>query len=322
MFFKLKIMVDAAFKRLSMFNLLNDKQYEQERMFGELLRNVHSIEKGLSLRKIRAGFGYAKISEAYGYALKLTGENSKQYDEAVLMFVSALDMYLQYHESIGYLDERMNSIKEYKETLEKVISHDRSTSTNSMGGYQVVTKSSYSDEEIDVIESLFLNRHSVREFSQTPVEINKVYSAVQLAHHCPSACNRQGYRVHIVTKEKFSVFDKWFDGVGGFADELDKLLLITGDVSAYRFSEDMQYIVSASVFAAYLTLALQTYGIGCCFIQRPVVESKEWVRVRNELNISGDEQIVCALGIGNLLDEYKAPISHRLSLDTIVTIHN
>ena len=43
MFFKLKIMVDAAFKRLSMFNLLNNKQYEQERMFGELLRNVHSI---------------------------------------------------------------------------------------------------------------------------------------------------------------------------------------------------------------------------------------------------------------------------------------
>ena len=151
--------------------------------------------------------------------------------------------------------------------------------------------------------------------------MDDLFKAIKLAHHCPSACNRQGYRVHIVSKSNFTVINNWFDGVGGFADELDKVILITGNLSTYRFGETMQYVVSSSVFAAYLTLALESLGIGCCFIQRTLVITDEWKRVRSELHIPEDEQIVCALGIGNLMEEYKVPVSHRLSIDTIVTVH-
>lgn len=319
MLLKLKVMCNSALKSGFMFDVLKDKKYEDQRLFGELLRNVHSIEKGLSLHKIRSGFGYEKITEAFGYALKLLEYNDTRYNEAIHMFINALTMYLEYHKEIGYKDDKIKTITNYYNTLIDKTSFD--TAFEPYGGYQTIVKTHYSDDDYKVIESLFYNRHSVREFSREPVDNKKLYSAIELAHHCPSACNRQGYRVHIVSKEKFNVFNKWFEGVGGFAEELDKILLITGELSMYRYGETMQYIVSSSVYAAYLTLTLQAQGIGCCFIQRPVLITDEWRRVRNELNIPGDEQIVCALGIGNLLEEYKTPISHRISLDTIVTEH-
>lgn len=319
MLLKLKVMCDAALKCASQYELLHDNKYENDRMFGELLRNVHSIEKGLSLHNIRPGFGYEKISKAFKYAIELSQLNDTRYNEAILMFVDAVSMYLQYHNSINYSDAKIVSIKSYLEKL--VESYSNNKPNIDMGGYLTISKKDFNDKELETIQALFYSRHSVREFSKEPVDMDKLYSAIELSHHCPSACNRQGYRVHIVSRDKFEIFNKWFDGIGGFADELDKLILITGVLSMYRFGETMQYIVSSSVFAAYLTMALQAYGIGCCFIQRPVVISEEWKRVRAELNIPGDEQIVCALGIGNLLEKYKAPVSHRLSLKTIVTEH-
>lgn len=318
---KIKVMCKYALKGAYIFDVSKDKKYSNQRLFGELLRNIHSIEKGLSLRNVRSGFGYEKISEAYSYALTLSDANDPKYNEAIEMYISSLESYLSYHESIGFYDDKISDIQRFRESLIKKQSISNDSELDSLGGYQTVISQKYSEDDYKIIESLFNNRHSVREFNGKPVDMNDLFKAINLAHHCPSACNRQGYRVHIVSNNNFSVFDKWFDGVGGFADELDKVILITGDLSTYRMGETMQYIVSSAVFAAYLTLALESLGIGCCFIQRTLVITDEWKRVRSELHIPENEQIVCALGIGNLMEEYKVPVSHRLSLDTIVTVH-
>ena len=318
---KIKAMCKFALKGAYILDVSKDKKFSNQRLFGELIRNVHSIEKGLSLRHVRSGFGYEKISEAYGYAMTLSNANNPKYNEAIEMFISSLNSYLLYHESIAYCDDKISEIKKFHDSLVKKLSISNELELEGLGGFQTVLSKKYSEEDYEIIESLFVNRHSVREFNGEPVDMNDLFKAIKLAHHCPSACNRQGYRVHIVTKDNFAVFNKWFEGVGGFADELDKVILITGSLSTYRFGETMQYIVSSSVYAAYLTLALESLGIGCCFIQRTLVITDEWERVRNDLHIPEDEQIVCALGIGNLMEEYKVPVSHRLSLDTIVSVH-
>ncbi len=60
-------------------------------------------------------------------------------------------------------------------------------------------------------------------------------------------------------------------GVGGFAEKVDKFIIITGKVSEYRDDEQFQYAISASIFAGYLSITLQTEGIGACIIQRPIL---------------------------------------------------
>ena len=57
-----------------------------------------------------------------------------------------------------------------------------------------------------------------------------------------------------------------------------------------------------------------------CIIQRPILLCKKWKKLQKEFNIPSDEQIVLMLGIGILKDEYRVPVSHRLSVDKLVTM--
>ena len=322
MFLKLKNMIDLALKYGKLYDIFYNPEFESERIYGELLRNVHSIEKGLSLKNVRYGFGIRKIEEAYGYARKLISINDEKYNEAIAMFTGALDAYICYHEEKNFSNVDIEQVKAYTNELKNALHENQSVlNYKEMGGFKKISYHCLTNDEKIIINDFILSRHSIREFSGTPVEECKLVSAISMAHHCPSACNRQGYRVHIIEKSKFSFLNNWFEGVGGFSDELDKILLITGKLSVYRNSEQMQYVVSSSVFAAYLTLTLQAEGIGCCFIQRPVVYTEKWNNIREKLDIPRDEQIVCALGIGNLTEEYKVPISHRIDLHNIISWH-
>lgn len=314
---RIKVLVDAARKNNHIISVLNNPKYKEDRDNAELLRNVHSIEKGLSLKNVRSSFGYEKIKYASDLCGNLILTRNDEYIESVKMFVSALNAYLTYHRELNIENEKITEINDIYNRLSKEFIDD----IEPISGYLNVHRKHYTEEEHRIMRELFYDRHSVREFTGEPVDIYDVYDAIELACRCPSACNRQGYRVHIVCKEKMEVLDNWFEGIGGFENEIDKMLLITGKISTYRQSEEMQYIVSAAVFAGFLTLALQEKEIGCCFIQRPVVHTSAWEKVSGELSIPQDEQIICALGIGSLLEEYKAPISHRLSLDTIVSLH-
>lgn len=322
MFLKLRNMIDSALKYGKLYNIFYNPEFELERIYGELLRNVHSIEKGLSLRNVRYGFGIKKIEEAYGYVRKLVSINDEKYNEAIAMFTGALDAYICFHEEKNFSNADIDQVKVYAKELKKDL-HDNQSTLNykEMGGVKRVSCHCLTNAEKMIIDDFILSRHSIREFNETPVEESKLVSAISMAHHCPSACNRQGYRVHIIEKSRFALLDDWFEGVGGFGDELDKILLITGKLSVYRNSEQMQYVVSSSVFAAYLTLTLQAEGVGCCFIQRPVVYTEKWNNIREKLDIPGDEQIVCALGIGNQKEEYKVPVSHRINLQNIISWH-
>ncbi len=316
---KLKYMIKGAERYSHIDDVLQSVEFRNEIKYGELLRNVHSIEKGLSLEHIRKEFGYAKIMDAITIVYELMPYNESTYNEAIDMFISALKSYLEYHESIGYTSDKISEIRMmYEELKNKRMSTNKIIKT---GGTLHIQHVEYTPEEKAVMTHLFESRHSVRAFSGLTVPDERIKDAFRLAHRCPSACNRQGYRAHIIPKDKFNVFNNWFEGVGGFKQDIDKIILITGKQSVYRSSEELQYIVSASVFAGYLTLALQVYDIGCCFIQRPLIYTKEWMTISEKLSIPRDEQIICALGVGMLKSEYNVPVSHRIDIDTIARFH-
>ena len=117
------------------------------------------------------------------------------------------------------------------------------------------------------------------------------------------------------------ILQNWLGGVGGFADEIETMILVTAKESCYLIDEQYQYVVSSSILAGYLSLALEATGIGACVIQRPVIYSKEWNRIRTELKIPGDEQIICILGCGMPESEYRVPLSYRLPVEDIAVFH-
>lgn len=296
------------------YRIKQSKKFAQKRYFGEIIRETHSIEKGLSLENVRLGFGLAKFMESDEVIRRYKQSGGNMRAEPFLMYIDAVKSYLDFHKERGF----KNSVVERVEHNYKSLSREIGLTDGTWGGIKRIQRRQFDETERNILASLFEGRHSVREFNHTPVNIEDLKSAIHLAMHCPTACNRQCQRLYIVDKKDFSLLNKSFDGVGGFADDLDKILFITGSMSVYRYYETFQWIVTGSIFAAYLSLALEIYGIGSCFIQRPVLPDKNWRKVSANIGVPDDEQLICCIGIGNLKESFNAPISHRLSFDTMV----
>ena len=296
----------TAYKYSAYYN----KKDNPDNLAAELIRNTHSIEKGLSISEIRPGFGHAKQKEMMDIIEKIKNTNNNYHQEAIKMAVSALNEYVSYHESINYSDDFIEKIKIFLKNNKKYIAE-------SYGG---TIKLNCKDLKFDKkeIERFIKTRHSIREFTDEPVDPKTIKKAVELARRCPSACNRQGVRAYVVDKNKSKKLLTQLSGIGGFADSLDKLIIITGKISAYRSNEINQYIVSASIFAGYLSLTLHLYGLGACVIQRPVIYNKKSEALKANLNIPKDEQIVCIIGVGNISGVINVPVSHRINLDEML----
>lgn len=296
------------------FNMSYDAAYENNRLLGEIIRNTHSIEKGLSLENVRLGFGLAKIKQACSFVHKYHDNGGDMNADPIHMFSDALKSYIAFHVKKSYKSETIEEVLSMLNDLDKIV-----PSSNFVhGGILEFEKPSYTNEEYNAFEKIVRDRHSAREFDHTHVDPNKLKKAIELAMRCPSACNHQCYRLYILEQNDFRLLNDWIGGTGGFDNELDKLLIITGKTSMYRLNEQYQHIVTSGIFAGYLTLTLQANGIGACVIQRNIFPNKSWDQVKTNLSIPGDEMPVCCIGIGNLKDSSKAPVSYRLSYDEVV----
>ena len=289
-----------------------DKQFSQSRVEANIIRNVHSIEKGLSIKNPRLGFGVAKIEKM----CSLTEEYRKFETEDVTCLYFARDVlkaYLAYHKEKGFDGEALLFVqKEYEKLCENLEETDEI-----YGGVKTLCKDDLNFHTED-IETLFKTRCSVRDFTGEPVDEEVLKKAIALAQRTPSACNRQGVRVYSIDARQYirDIGDS-MEGIGGFAEEVDRFLIITGKRSAYGLGEKNQYIVSASMFAAYLTLTLHAYHIAACTVQRPLTQNEQWDVLKKKYAIPEDEQIIMLLAIGKMKEKTKVPVSKRFSVDKI-----
>ena len=290
--------------------LLKSNKFDENRIAAEIVRNVHSIAKGLCIKNSRAGFGVKKINEMFSLTEKYMQITD---DKTILYFVlDAVKEYLNCQKSVGFDSQDIKEISEKNRQLEeKLGSHDEIC-----GGTIELCRDQVVFDETE-IERLFETRHSIREFSGEPVPEELLLKAIKLAQRAPSACNRQAVRIYSISSVDYIKTVGNLDGIGGFAEDVDKFVLITGVRSAYRAGEKNQFAVSASMYAAYLTLSLNLYGIGACAIQRSLFPDKAFVKFRETYEIPEDEQLVVMLGVGMLKDKVKVPVSKRYPTEKI-----
>jgi len=298
------------------FRIEHSAKFRKTKLLGEIIRNTHSIEKGLSLKDVRLGFGLAKFRDTNKVIEEYVSLGGILQVDQILMFMDAMKGYLDFHDEKNFTNKDVEEVARLYESLCKKV-HFKAV--GKLGGVLKISKRQYSREQKDLLAEVFINRHSVRDFANTPVNEECLRNAIELAMHCPSACNRQCQRLYIVDRKDFHKIDGWLNGTGGFGESLGKLLFVTANMSVYRRYEMLQWVVTGSIFAAYLSLALEIFNIGSCFVQRPILPNKKWRNMASKLNIPEDEQIVCCIGIGNLKETYTVPVSHRLPLDEIVT---
>lgn len=271
-----------------------------------ILQTAHRLEKGLCIRDPRAGWGFEKAGQLVDLIAK-----EKRKDEpdqlAVLIGESVLSAYVD--------AKRKTGCKEDADGLaaleEKIAGSGIGSGQETAGGALLLSKKDMCD--ISTVEDLFVTRHSVRDFADTPVDREKLEKAVRLALRAPSACNRQATQIYVISGE-----DRIRAGSNN-EYHADKYLIITGNMRAFNTAELNDWIVSTSIFCGYLSLALHAEGIGSCVFRKETIRKSRYNdAIRKMCRIPDDEQIILEMAIGNYRDEFKVPVSYRREAQDII----
>lgn len=273
----------------------NYEQYE-----AAITRWYHTIEKGLSYSNYRAGFGKNNIRKM----LELMEQYQREYDINATFYQTALSC----------LQEYVKKNKEYGvinyELAERI--NRLNGSANGYGGVIRVDKPDVTQIEKFSFAEIMKNRHSIREFSDEPVDLELIKEAILLAQYTPSACNRQGWKTRIVAdRERVLEVLQFQTGSQGFREQIDKLLLVTCDVRYFnRKREIFQPFIDGGMYAESLINSLFYKGIGSVPLSASLT-SKNEKSVRELLGLNPSDVLILFIGVGNYPDSCLAPRSER-----------
>lgn len=288
-----------------------DRHVEQRQ--NAIIKAYHGIEKGLSLAEPRSGFGQAKVRMLMK---KLDAFMARQPASAPIMAaIASLQEYQRFNADCGlflpWLDTWLEGAIQRARPSINPVGH--------IGGTIKVTKAEINAAVFGVRPEFFLSRHSIRQFGSLKVPQADIEKAVRLAQKAPSACNRQGPRVHCFSDPMTALSHQ--PGNAGFGHLASQALVVTSDLQAFCSSgERHQAYVDGGIFAMALVNALHALGYGSCMLawnSSPYAESN----VKHDLGISRSEVIIMMIAVGTLPDDFRVAVSARRPLDTVLHVH-
>ena len=274
------------------FSLVDGSCTDEKQFEASITRLYHTVEKGLSYLNYRPGFGKENV-EALVRSLE---QYSKQYSVDKFFYQTALSV----------LNEYVRKNAEYgveNKELSKRISALPGKKNEAGGAIKFVPLSSEELSKANYKE-LVETRHSIRHFSDKPVELERVENAVKLAQYTPSACNRQGWKTYIVNdKAVLREVLKNQNGNRGFGQEFDKLLVVVGDLRCFnRDREVFQVYIDGGMYAMRVLDSLYYERIASVPLSASLTKEQE-ENVRKLLKLDPAEVLIMFIGIGNYPDE-------------------
>ena len=293
------------------WNYNNPRVHTQSAYESKILRQTHIIEKGLSLSEPRKGFGQEKIKDLF----RMLEEYMRMgFPTDGIPFQNALvvlDSYFVTQKAMGVENEQLIEMyNRYKDFNIDSFS----------AGIEYCCLEKMSKERLGLYPEFFASRHSMRQFSERPIEKGDVIKAVKLAQKAPSACNRQATKVYYYSDPVVnSKLGNLIAGNTGFENEVKAYLVLTGDMSAFYDSfERNQLYIEGGMFAMALIEALHYYGIASCALQNGEYKKKNQKFKEICGNIPDNERIILFIAIGYYRDEFKYAISKRKSIESVL----
>lgn len=287
-----------------------------EKLLTEILMLTHALEKGLSIHEKKKGYGIQKMKSLANYIKRYIGKYGyKEYLDVPISMVYRLE---DFHRKDDVKDKVMD---EAVESLDKLLAGiGKRREQFGKAGYVEKRDMDMLALKDASFEELCCNRYAVRHFSNVPVSEDEVRHCLSIAKKSPSACNRQAYRVHMFSGEKKDKMLLLQGGANSFYKEVDKALLITGDLNRYYTMEAHLPYVDASLFGMTLIYALTANGIASIPLtmgrKRNVINA-----CYREMGIPSNEVPVLLIAIGNYPEKMELSKSHRNDVDNFTTFH-
>lgn len=275
-----------------------------------IVQTAHRIEKGLTIENPRRMWGWNKIGHLVALLEKeLAAPVPDRF--ALETGASVLKAYIKAKKRTGDQDETEKAARLLEQTP-KVRALVESVGTEG-GAKQLHAHDVALCEGPEWIRKLFSTRHSVRDFSDRSIARETLLQAVQLALLCPSACNRQPFKVYVL-EGKYRE-EQWPENLY----HADKYLVITGEINAFGQSEYGDWVVGATIFATYLLLALHALGIGTCMKKKDLHFGSPYNDfLRKNCQIPRNEKIVLEIAAGYYKDVFSVACSNRKSARDVV----
>jgi nitroreductase len=276
-----------------------------------LRRNVHRVEKGLTMRPTRTQFATDYIGETVTAFRGAVGSGALPPDvpEFTWMY-SVLDRYFTVtaestHRSIS------QSRKVFRETIEAIdpVAEDH-------GPHLAVPL--VPTVKIDDLEALAAGRRSVRWFTREPVSRDLVDRAVAIAAESPTACNRQPYRFEIFDDPESTAKVAAIPmGTDGYEHQIPGLIVIVGNLGAFFDQRDRHLIYIDGCLAAMgLIYGLEAQGVNSCCINWPDMPERE-AQIRKLLGLAPYERVVMLIAYGYADPDALVPFSAKRPVDDV-----
>lgn len=301
------------YKLIIKYNASIHTDNDIEKMQYTLLRENHTIEKGLSLKNPKRGFGQQKVLNLLNRLNKYLCKYGET-DKAFLYYpLGTIKHYIAYTKANG------TEIPIIEERYTSLVNKSGLIDIKEQGGVSQITKDEILKYCNTDFKSLLISRHSIRYFSNEDVAREKIEEALRLAQRTPSACNRQGWHTHVFQGEESINLIKWQGGSHGFEDEIRTSILVTANLKAFLYYEVHQAYVDGGLYAMNLINALHSLGLGTIPLSCGFAHSK--LKGLNQFNISENEVPIVIIGVGNLLNKFNVAISKRKDIKFTNTYH-
>lgn len=290
--------------------VLNHRKQIKEKKpnFYLLVRNIHRIEKGLSMRNRKKVF-------AKGYIM----DTVNSYEN----FMEVDDPQIGWAENI--LGEYFNVVENDEIVKSEKIRFDKLRAKRNGKIEAKEKKLPYKsiDRELsginyDSFYKLCKQRRSVRWFLDKKVPRELVDKAIHAAIQSPSACNRQPFEYFVIDRKE--MLDEAVNlpmGTKGYSENIQTFIVTVGNLNAYFDERDRHLIyIDASLANMTLMLALETLGLSSCPINWPDIEERE-LKMANLLNLKNFQRPIMCIGIGYPDPNGLIPVSEKANLNSV-----
>jgi nitroreductase len=286
----------------------------EEKLRALITAHYHSIEKGLSLRDPRPGFGADAVSELiYNVALYFKSYGAVNHLSVPL---NVLRCYIDFNRVYGIENSALEKrLTEFEQLYQKTLG-----ALPSGGGVRKLTREEVMNAIQGVDADFFMKRYSIRQFSDEDVPMELIEEAVRRAQKSPAVCNRQSGRVWVVTGgDNVKQILDIQKGARGF-EHANKVLVITSDLCNFQSFERYQSWIDGGLFAMSLVYALHSLGLGTCCLNWSVEYTRD-IKLKRFLKMSQSETVIMLLAVGVLPQELMVAESCRKSLSEVLVTY-
>lgn len=277
-------------KYIDNFSLSGTLSNQKKAFERDILVLSHTIEKGLSHKKIKTLFGYAMVQELYNNILSY----SKLEDNDDFILTIGVSSIIKYNAVNKSLDVPSEKLFDIPENLKKYGFKD-------VGAYEISKEDFFSKTNSDFLD--FSNsRHSIRLYDEVSddIEIETLNDCVKLAMNCPCACNRQAVKLKIVRdRNKIKEITDIQGGSRGFGQNAGAIIIATVDLNYYQHHERNIPLFDSGLFVMNLLYTLHYYKLGACVLNASFNET-QMNRLQNIVKINDEELLASIVAVSNI----------------------